>query len=353
MDNGQLLKKYGSIFLYNNSHIEKIIINKNNNSTIRAITINSLREEIENFKPKPYKYFIHKGLNKKLNPKNIITLILRNKTRQELLKFYSFNNIPDIIENDIPFFHPDVPDGYSLFCSQLEYEQLMNFLKNKENDKKEKKEEEEEEIFESEPIPCKRHFICQICKCKFNNYKEHVNSKFHFENNLKYRNIFMKMKLTFKKISYYNEKKKNKNNINELQEHNNKMYLIDLKSSEEVIIKSSYYITLDNINNETTRYDSFLNDENKDINKKDLKAGIVITKKGKEKLSEKGDENISIKDILNILDSIDDKSKLNSGNIKKRKKNEKNKYYFNENYIFDLKRITGKISYYKSIYKNE
>ena len=305
---------------------------------------------MENFKPKTYNYFIHKGLNKKSNPNNTISIIIRNKNGQELLKFYSFNNSSDALENNIPFYHKEVPDGYSLFCSQLEYVQLMNFLKKNKGGKKKKK--EEEDILESEPGPNKRNYICQICKSKFDNYIEHINSKLHYENKLKYRNLFIRMKLTFRRISNYNEEMKNKKNINELEKDNSKIDLMDLKNSEEEKGKNSSIINLDNTNNITTRYDSFIiNDENKDINKQNFKAGLVNTKKGKEKLNEILEENISVKDILNILDSIDEQSKINSLNIKKRKKNEKNKYFFNENYLYDLKRITGKISYLESINK--
>ena len=53
-----------------------------------------------------------------------------------------------------------------------------------------------------------------------------------------------------------------------------------------------------------------------------------------------------MKDILNILETIDDKE--NSNNIikvhfHKRKKNEKNKYFLTQNYIHDLQSNTGKI----------
>ena len=40
------MNQFGAIFLYNNDHIQKIIINKNNNSTIRMITINTLNKKI-------------------------------------------------------------------------------------------------------------------------------------------------------------------------------------------------------------------------------------------------------------------------------------------------------------------
>ena len=309
------MQNYGVIFLYDNNHTRKIIVKENNDLSIRIITLNSLKKEIEFFTPKPFIYFIENGLNEKSNKKCIIAFIIKNKLNENILKYFSFNNSINESENDVPFYHPDVPDGYSLFCSQFEYIQLMEFLKK--NEKKFKK--EEEESLEAEPIPRRKNFLCQICKIKFGNYIEHMNSSLHSHNKSKFSNIFKKIKNTFKRIVEYNEQEK-----------------INFQNAK--IILDNSIIT----NNITTKCDSFIvNDENKEINKKNITD---------EEKSSKKDENISMKEVMSILDSIDSKSKNISFCLGKRKKNEKKKSFFKDNYIYDLQSITGKIYHYIYIF---
>ena len=238
------MQNYGVIFLYDNNHTRKIIVKENNDLSIRIITLNSLKKEIEFFTPKPFIYFIENGLNEKSNKKCTMAVIIKNKLNENILKYFSFNNSINESENDVPFYHPDVPDGYSLFCSQFEYIQLMEFLKK--NEKKFKK--EEEESLEAEPIPRRKNFLCQICKIKFGNYIEHMNSSLHSHNKSKFSNIFKKIKNTFKRIVEYNEQEK-----------------INFQNAK--IILDNSIIT----NNITTKCDSFIvNDENKEINKKNI-----------------------------------------------------------------------------------
>ena len=306
---------YGIIILYDNNNTRKIIIKENNNLSIRIITLNSLKKEIEFFTPKPFIYFIENGLNENSNKKSTMAVIIKNKLNENILKYFSFNNSTNERENDIPFFHPDAPDGYSFFCSQFEYIQLMEFLKK--NEKKYKK--EEEESLEVDPIPRKKNFLCQICKIKFGNYIEHINSSLHSHNKSKYKNIFKKIQNTFKRIVDNNEQEKK-----------------DFQNEKNIL--DNFIIT----NNITTKCDSFVvNDENKDINKKNIIDG--------EKSSEMV-ENISMKEVMTILDSIDSKSKNISFCFGKRKKNEKNKSFFKDNYIYDLQKITGKIYHYTNLF---
>lgn len=305
------MQDYGIIILYDNNNTRKIIVKENNNLSIRIITLNSLKKEIEFFTPKPFIYFIENGLNENSNKKSTMAVIIKNKLNENILKFFCFNNSINERENDVPFYHPNVPDGYSLFCSQFEYIQLMEFLKK--NEKKFKK--EEEESLEAEPIPRKKNFLCQICKIKFGNYIEHMNSNLHAHNKLKFANIFKKIQNTFKRIVYNNEQEK----INYQNEKN---------------ILDNSIIT----NNITTKCDSFIvSDENKDINKKNIID---------EEKSSKKDENISMKEVMKILDSINSKPINISFQLGKRKKNEKKKSLFKDNYIYDFQKITGKISNY-------
>ena len=63
-------------FFYNNSHIEKI--NKNNHTFIRILTIKTLIKEIYYFQPKPFEYFVEKGVDKKSNSETTISIINKN-----------------------------------------------------------------------------------------------------------------------------------------------------------------------------------------------------------------------------------------------------------------------------------
>jgi hypothetical protein len=65
--------------------------------------------------------------------------MLKNKSKEEKLIFYVFNNSKKVTDNDIPFFHKNAPEGYSYFCSKNEYSQLMSFLKKNNKNKKNKK----------------------------------------------------------------------------------------------------------------------------------------------------------------------------------------------------------------------
>jgi len=314
------MQDYGIIFLYDNNYTRKIIVKENNNLSIRIITLNSLKKEIEFFTPKPFIYFIENGLNENSNIKSTLAVIIKNKLNERILKYFSFKNSINEKENDVPFYHPNIPDGYSLFCTQFEYIQLMEFLKK--NEKRDKK-EEEELLLEVEPIPRRKNFLCQICKIKFGNYIEHINSSLHSHNKSKYSNVFKKIQNTFKRISDNNEQEK-----------------INFQNEKNILDNSM--IT----NNITTKCDSFIvSDENKDINKKNITDEEKICKK-----DDNINESISMKDIMMILDSIDSKSKNISFHLGKRKKNEKNKSFFKDNYIYDLQSITGKIYHYKYIF---
>ena len=314
------MQDYGIIFLYENNYTRKIIVKENNNLSIRIITLNSLKKEIEFFTPKPFIYFIENGLNENSNIKSTLAVIIKNKLNERILKYFSFKNSINEKENDVPFYHPNIPDGYSLFCTQFEYIQLMEFLKK--NEKRDKK-EEEELLLEVEPIPRRKNFLCQICKIKFGNYIEHINSSLHSHNKSKYSNVFKKIQNTFKRISDNNEQEK-----------------INFQNEKNILDNSM--IT----NNITTKCDSFIvSDENKDINKKNITDEEKTCKK-----DDNINESISMKDIMMILDNIDSKSKNISFHSGKRKKNEKNKSFFKDNYIYDLQSITGKIYHYKYIF---
>jgi hypothetical protein len=304
------------------------------------ITINSLIEEIENFGHKSYKYFLQRGLDKKISSKNVLAIVLKNKLNEEILKYHSFNNSKFMTINDIPFFHPNAPSGYSLFCTQFEYIQLMKYLKTK--NRKIKRQIIEDESFTQEPIPSKTHFICQICKVKFHKYLEHINSRLHKQNSLQYKSLFIRIKLTFRRI------------ISNIEEQNDckkeeNISVIELKSSSEEDLDSNKKIIK---RDKKIKIESFFinysikgnNRENINNNLVDNDAKTRYVKKYEDKMDE-----ISRNNILNILENIGQNSKHSQTRIIKRKNNERNKYFFNENYIYDLQKFSDNIALFNNI----
>ena len=249
--------------------------------------------------------------------------------------YYSFN-YKTVRDNDIPFYHAGVPDGFSLFCTQMEYTRVLSHIKTEEYknfiEQKKQKEKEQEEILEIEPEPKKKEFLCQVCKSRFDNYLEHIKSNLHKRNKSKYYITFNKIKLTFKRISDYNNIKKINFNV--------------IKGEEKEINNQNNFG--ENINIETTKEESIsLNESN-------------IIHNNLEKLSDKNyetnekNDDISMKEILNILNSIEVKKNFlnkNKLNIRKRKKNEQNSYCSTENYIRDLAIVTGKIGFFNDLIK--
>ena len=214
--------------------------------------------------------------------------------------------------------------------SHIKTEEYKNQLERK------KHKDLEVQILKTEPEPNKKEFICQICKARFDNYLEHIKSTLHERNKVKYLNSFKKIKLTFKRITDYNNSKKN--NINTIKDGKN---------------EKTHNINIDD-NIGTTKDESFsLNDDNKITNQ----ANITKFKKISQNYNEESiikRKDISVKDILNILDTIEEKGNNNKlGNFRKRKKKDKNKYFLTENYIQDLKFITGKIHHFNDLMKKK
>ena len=139
----------------------------------------------------------------------------------------------------------------------------------------------------TEPEPNKKEFICQICKARFDNYLDHIKSSLHERNKSKYLNSFKKIKLTFKRISDYNNSNKNNNNI--IKDRNEKTNNININ---------------DNIG--TTKEESFSLIDDK-MNQTNLTKLKKVTENDKEESIMK-EKDISVKDILNILDTIEDKN---------------------------------------------
>jgi hypothetical protein len=165
--------------------------------------------ELSSFENKSLNYFFERGLNKNIHPNANITLILttiRNKTKLETHDFaYKDDNKKLVF--DIPYYHKNVPEGFSVFCTDEEFDLVMNYIKKKESSSyhkskiKEKEREKENNInIISEPEPSKKNFICQLCRSRFDNYKEHIISEMHCKNIKKHKNSFNKLSSSFKRI---------------------------------------------------------------------------------------------------------------------------------------------------------
>ena len=86
---------------------------------------------------------------------------------------YIKNSENNLSNNDIPFYHPNTPDGFSLFCSQFEYMQILSYVKTEEYQiqiMRKKQELDIENMLKTEPEPNKKEFLCQVCKARFDNF---------------------------------------------------------------------------------------------------------------------------------------------------------------------------------------
>ena len=330
-----IIKDFDKIYFCENNFIKTINIKNSRTKKIeydpkiiRIITINALNEELDIFDSKSLDYFFSKGLNKNCSEKNILCIFRKNtfKKIQELIS-YNFNTSKNLEENDVPFYHPKVPDNFSAFCSEFEYRQIMQHIKTeryKEQLLEKKKKLELEFELKKEPEPVKKEFLCQICKLRYDNYLEHIKSKSHMNNKLRYNDTFINIKKTFQRI-VENNKDKNKNDL----------------------------IVIGNNILSSTKEDSLpINEENNKIikeNKNDLEKIVEKNEESSKKTQNNKvveDNNISVKDILKILNSIETKEINANKKKKKRKKNEINDIFKSDNYIKDLRKITKKIGYY-------
>ena len=198
-----ILKGYGNIYLNYNNHIETINNGTINKNIIKIITYKELLIELSTFDNKSINYFIEHGLNKNINKNTNITLIITNNRNETKLEsyYFSYKDENKKICIDIPYYHNDVPDGFSVFCTDEEFQLVINHVNRRESKIKiKRKEKNKEENIISEPEPFKKNFICQLCRSRFDNYRVHIISDTHIKNIKKHKNSFNKLSLTFKRI---------------------------------------------------------------------------------------------------------------------------------------------------------
>jgi hypothetical protein len=236
----KLIDNYGDIYFKYNNHIEKITHNSKMKEPIKLITYKELLLDLAAFKNKSINYFYEQGLNKKINPKSIISLMLNNNiTNTPKLESYDFSyKENNKIIYDIPYYHENVPEGFSVFCTDEEYDLVLNYVNKKRKKPKANNKIKEEDIT-SVPEPTKKNYICHLCRVFFDNYKKHINSEKHYQMVQENKSYFNNLSTTFKRIV-----KNNKNNFNK-----SLSTLPDLISEKKEENKSNYYLRKENNNN--------------------------------------------------------------------------------------------------------
>lgn len=332
----KLIEKYGDIYFNNNNHIEIIKHNTKKNKIIKIITFKELLLEVAAFDNKSLNYFFDRGLNKNINPEAIISLIIntntnKNKTQIESYDF-SYKDDKKNIYFDIPYFHKNTPDGFSVFCTDEEYGLVLNHV-NKKEYKLKQKNKNKEEIITSEPEPTKKNFICQLCLVKFDNYKEHINSEEHNKNIIENKNAFNKLTSTFQRIveSNYNTnktKEKGKKNMG-----NNSFKGINLEKVKEVKDKNNYNLRKKN----AVVYNKYKNENYVIYSQKDNNKNVDINTYPQPQVSSTA--SCTFKNALTYFEEFTDSNKIKDidKQSKKRKRNKENEEFIYEEYFKNKK----------------
>ena len=188
-------------------------------------------------------YFQKKGLKKNLNlPSSII--YQASSFNSKLLNFYEFPKIEEgalikksITEYEIPQYIPDMPQGFSLFCTLWEATKVRQYLQLNQEEKNnlfgiEPKEEDDKNLNNilDEPVP--KNNFCHICMRKFDDYLIHIETLSHKNNIVKNSDFIKRANNTFERINTFwqekqKEKEKEKNEIENINTPDNKQLKID------------------------------------------------------------------------------------------------------------------------------
>ena len=338
----KMIDNFGDIYFNNNNHIEIIKHNSKKKKIIKIITFKELLLEVAAFDNKSINYFFDRGLDKNINPEAIIALIINtNKNKIQLESYdFSYKDEKKNILFDIPYFHKDVPEGFSVFCTDEEYGLVINHVNKKGYKLRQKnKYKKREEALTSEPEPTKKNYICQLCLVKFNNYKEHINSKEHHKNIIENKINFNKLSMTFKRIV-------GNNNVDKINEYKNNKHLLENSTSfgfnilsEKIRNKDkSYYnlrnknISLNKIN--YVKFTNYFMNESKNNNNK-----IMDISSPQQQVTSTA--SCTFKNALTCLEEISEYNKKeNNKKCKKRKREEDFKDFSYEEYNVKNKSIT-------------
>ena len=227
-----------------------------------------LLNKISMFFNPTFQDFYSWGLPKNITNEAVIILAINNLQKHKKYLFYydfkkKYNNKPkninyNIIDdeesylNDIPKLDMNSPEGFSIFVSDWEKEFIKENSKNiKHLKEKNKRKLDINELdikvkyilnnfllyIQKEIEPYKHHFICQLCKSKFDNYQKHLKSNLHLQKMKENNEIFKGIKNTFIRISEYYKKLENKkieNIINKKNKSDKKNLLKDKRANDKL-----------------------------------------------------------------------------------------------------------------------
>ena len=332
----KLIINFGNIYLDYNNHIEVINNGTPKKNIIKIITYKELLLELSSFEDKTINYFINNGLSKNINQKANISLIVtsnRNKTKLETYDF-SYKDENKNICYDIPYYHKNVPEGFSAFCTDEELELVIKHVSKKDYKPKIKDKKKEENIT-SEPEPSKKNFICQLCRSRFDNYKEHIISDTHLKNIKKHKNSFNKLSFTFKRIvnNNLNLSKTNSNSksfSNHLSDDINDIFEFFHKEFKKINTKQSYNLRAKrspSFGREENNYYTYFMSTSKNSNIKVVRNENDFCSPQQQVSST---ASSTFKNILTLFDDVSDTNKNFISMKKKRRREEKDDFIYEQ-----------------------
>ena len=240
----------------------------NNSNSIYGIILQDLLIKIDMFEEYSFSKF---KFPNNISDKAVIGILFRVDNKEskietkKVLKYFNFMNY-NIKDNkkknysiDIPFYNPNVPEGFSIFCTKYEENIAKEYMRKNQN----KKEKSIEEDLNEEIQPSRKHFYCQLCKCHFNSYKTHCSSASHFAKINERSNQYLSIKNSLNRINNYwkNEKetkdknkeekeKKDKRENNEKYSKNNNLLnnLLFEQSTDDTLIGNPDLTSKNNFN---------------------------------------------------------------------------------------------------------
>jgi hypothetical protein len=303
--------------------------------------------ELSSFEDKTINYFIQNGLNKNTNKEGNISFIIttnKNKTKLETYDF-SYKDENKKTCYDIPYYHRHVPEGFSVFCTDEEFESVLKYV-SKRDAKAKIKEKKKEEIITSEPEPSKKNFICQLCRSRFDNYRQHIISEIHIKNIKKHKNSYNKLSLTFKRIvnnlnfskenssikTFSNQLSSDLSSINDLFEFSPQDFKkLNSHQSYNLRIKKSPSFTKD----DNTYYNYFMT-SSRNNNMKIIRNENDF---GSPQQQVSSTASSTFKNILTLFDEISDK---NISSIKKNNKRKREEYEDEDDLIYEQLNMKNK-----------
>ena len=208
------------------------------------------------FEPKTFNYFLDQGLKTNMNPNTSLALEINTSKNKCQLESYDFSyNDGKKLIYDVPYYHPNVPQGFSAFCTDEEYSLVLDYIKKKNKTPTTTNITKIQEEITSEPEPSKKNYLCQLCMVKFKNYREHITSQEHKQNIIDNKSLFDKLSKSIRRIVDHN------NYLNNMKDN-----LINEEGSIDIPITSKSTKKIKNLSYNLRNKNSYF-EKNNDINK--------------------------------------------------------------------------------------